>query len=546
MKRISAYIFMVLIMASLSSCIENDLSYPRAVAEILAIEVEDADSVIIDSEERTVRIVLNETADISEVEILSMTLTEGAEVVGGEIYDLDLREPVEVILRIYEDFVWTISATQPIDRYIRCDNQVGEAQIDPEKKVAYVYVLDTQSLLDVKINEMKLEPEGSEVVSTVGFVSVDGVNVAKTQECVFPMVLDCVLMRYFHVEYDGDTIEWSVKFLQKQVAMEMTSVDPWSCSAIVKGLTNGKGKLALEYREDAAGEESEWNVWNDFKLSGTSFTAHVTGLKPGTAYVARLTDGSETTDEVRFTTGEAVQLANMGFDDWYQDGAAWMPDSDPASIVWDSANPGTAGLGIVPTTPETSDVVKGKAARLETMTAMGMLAAGNIYVGRFGNIAGLGAELDWGYPFTSRPLALRGYYKYAPKTVDMAKDPYKGLIGESDECQIQILLTDWPDRFHINTSKKQFVDFEKDKHIIAHGALTSSNTDSEYVKFTLPLVYRNGKVPTYIVIVGAASRYGDYFTGGKGSVLKLDEFELVYDPAELTEEEYNKVFENVI
>ena len=47
------------------------------------------------------------------------------------------------------------------------------------------------------------------------------------------------------------------------------------------------------------------------------------------------------------------------------------------------------------------------------------------------------------------------------------------------------------------------------------------------------------------MIVGAASRYGDYFTGGKGSVLKLDEFELVYDSDGLTEEEYDLVFGNI-
>ena len=36
-----------------------------------------------------------------------------------------------------------------------------------------------------------------------------------------------------------------------------------------------------------------------------------------------------------------------------------------------------------------------------------------------------------------------------------------------------------------------------------------------------------------IVIVAAASKYGDFFTGGKGTVLYLDEFSFVYDPAEL-------------
>lgn len=543
MKRIFTYIFMMLIIFTVSSCIENDLSYPKVTAEILAMEVEDADSVIISREDRTVRIVLNETADMSQVRILSMSITEGAQILGDSLDLVDLREPLELTLKVYEDFLWTISAVQPIERYIRCDNQVGDAEIDPVKKEAYVYVLDNQSLQDVRINEMKLEPEGSVVTSTIGFVSENGSNVAKVQECSFPMVLDCVLMRYFHVLYQDQTIEWSVKFLKKLISMEITHVDPWACSVIVSGTTDGKGTLSLEYRKD---EDAEWSVWSDIKVTGTAVRANITGLDPESSYLVRLSNGVEISDEVAFQTTAAEILPNLSFDNWYQEGSAWMPNASPAMAVWDSANPGTAGLGIVPTVPESSDVVKGKAARLETMTAMGMLAAGNIYVGQFGNIAGLGAELDWGYPFTSRPLALKGYYKYAPKPIDMAKDPYKNLIGESDQCQIQILLTDWEDRFHINTSKKQFVDFENDGHIIAHGSLTSSETEQDYIEFTIPLKYRNSRTPKYIVIVGAASRFGDYFTGGKGSVLKLDEFELVYDPTQLTEEDYKLVFNNIL
>lgn len=542
MKRIFTYIFPVLFMLAAASCIPNDLSFPRVIAEFTSLEIEDADSVIIDNEQRTVRIVLNEVADIENVKVLSMTTTEGAKIVGDSFGILNLSQPIEVTLRIYEDFVWTISATQPIDRYIRCENQVGDAVIDSEKKIAYVYVLDSQSLANVKINEMKLEPEGSKVLSTLGFISENGSSVSLKGDCTFPMVLDCVIMRYFYVECEGQQIEWAVKFLQKKVSLELQSIDPWTCSAFLKGATDGKGKLAIEYRKET---DSDWVVEELSQVSGTSFNVELSGLQPATSYLARLTNGVETTDEVAFTTAEATQVANLSFDNWYKEGSAWMPNADATSYIWDSANPGTAGLGIVPTVPEESDVVKGKAARLETMTAMGMLAAGNIYIGKFGNIAGLGAELDWGYEFSARPLALRGYYKYAPKMIDMAKDPYQGLVGQNDECQIQILLTDWDTKFHINTSKKQFVDVQNDKNIIAYGALSSSATDSEYVKFTIPLEYRNGRTPKYIVIVGAASRYGDYFTGGKGSVLKLDEFELIYDPAQLTEEEYNKIFKNI-
>ena len=44
-----------------------------------------------------------------------------------------------------------------------------------------------------------------------------------------------------------------------------------------------------------------------------------------------------------------------------------------------------------------------------------------------------------------------------------------------------------------------------------------------------------------ILIASTSSRLGDYFTGGVGSVLLLDEFSLVYDAGELTETERGTV-----
>ena len=325
--------------------------------------------------------------------------------------------------------------------------------------------------------------------------------------------------------------------------VDIYAVDPWTCSAFVKGMTDGQGSVSLEFKKES---DEDWTVWEPVEISDLSVFAELTGLEPDTPYLVRLTNSISTSPEVAFRTALAETVPNLSFDDWYKDGSVWMPDANTESHVWDSANPGTSMLGVTPTTPEESDVVSGKAARLETTSVFGMLAAGNIYNGQFGNIAGLGAELDWGYPFTSRPLALHGYYKYAPKAIDVAKDPYKDLKGSSDECQIQILLTDWESQFHINTSDKIFVDMANDPHIIAYGSLVSSNTDSEYVEFTIPLIYRSKRIPKYIVIVGAASRYGDYFTGGKGSVLKLDEFSLIYNPADLTPEEHAQVFSNLL
>ena len=50
-----------------------------------------------------------------------------------------------------------------------------------------------------------------------------------------------------------------------------------------------------------------------------------------------------------------------------------------------------------------------------------------------------------------------------------------------------------------------------------------------YKKFSIDIKYRKTDVtPSYIVVVAAASRYGDYFTGGKGSTLYIDEVELIH------------------
>ena len=138
---------------------------------------------------------------------------------------------------------------------------------------------------------------------------------------------------------------------------------------------------------------------------------------------------------------------------------------------------------------------------------------------------------------------MKGYYKYSPKAIDKVKDPYKDMMGQMDQCQILVFLTDWDKQFRVNTNIKQFVDLENDPGIIALGQLNSSRIDDDYVSFTLPLVYRsNTRIPKYIVVAGASSRYGDYFTGGRGSVLLIDEFELIYDPAELTADEYARTF----
>lgn len=335
--------------------------------------------------------------------------------------------------------------------------------------------------------------------------------------------------------YSAATVVLSVT---SPVEADATSAKPWAEFAILNGRWYTEERPSgLRFQWKKAGDAN----WTDYagtvsyNDAAATFSAELYGLEASTAYVFRAkTDKEEENREVSFTTAPAGTIPNLSFDDWYQDGKVWYAASSSSNRVWDSANKGAAKFIGSTTTPETSSVIHGKAARMESAYAVVKFAAGNIYIGSFVGLAGLGAELDWGMPFSSRPLALHGYYKYSPKAIDYTESPYGSKKGEMDACSIKMYLCDWSAPFRVNTSTSTFLQ-DDDPSIIAMCDFTSNVATDGYVEFTFPLQYRDARTPKYVVIVGAASRLGDYFTGGKGSTLWLDELSLVYDAGQLSE-----------
>ena len=342
---------------------------------------------------------------------------------------------------------------------------------------------------------------------------------------------------------EGELLQ-EISFEVKPVVETLTA-NAWARFAYLSGrwLTEDQPEgLGFQYR---TGDEEWTNVDADVTVNAEAktFEAELHGLAAGTQYEYRaVTAAFRENQPVQFTTETEQVVPNMNFDSWYQDGSVWYPDADADNFYWDTANKGSSMAKLTPTAPEETHLaVTGegkKAAKLESMYAnlgiVKVFAAGNIYTGKFGetkiSISNPGATLDWGVPFTSRPLALKGFYDYSPKTVDQGS--YNDMSGKTDIGQIQIILTDWDKPFTINTQDKTFVDVN-DERIIAYASLDLGQTDG-YQPFTLELEYRDRtRTPKYIVIVAAASKYGDYFTGGVGSTLYLDEFSFVYDPTEL-------------
>ena len=68
------------------------------------------------------------------------------------------------------------------------------------------------------------------------------------------------------------------------------------------------------------------------------------------------------------------------------------------------------------------------------------------------------------------------------------------------------------------------------KDVIAYGEVVFTTSVDEWREFTVKLDYTaTDVVPTHLMIVCSASRYGDYFTGSSDSVMWVDDFELVYE-----------------
>ena len=233
---------------------------------------------------------------------------------------------------------------------------------------------------------------------------------------------------------------------------------------------------------------------------------------------------------------DGPQLYNMSFDTWSKTSGAWNPyPAEPAhgQKVWDTANHGLSILGINGTMPEYQHVAvsgQGKAAaKIVSKKVIWAFVAGNLYTGWFGRIVKLsGAELNFGVPFDARPKSLSGYLHYIPKPVDFAQEPFLDQMGKPDIGGIEVLLADWDQPYHIITNYEKFIDVTTDPHIIGMGELKLTKNTGGYIHFEIPIKYRSGKTPKYVVITAASSWNGADFTGGSGSTLYLDELQFNY------------------
>lgn len=331
--------------------------------------------------------------------------------------------------------------------------------------------------------------------------------------------------------------------------METLPANAWAHFATLNGRVTGAtsdGNYSFEYR--VKGTEQWTLVTGEVHVLEETITQVLPDLNANTAYECRLVNDGNPAESVEFTTEEAMALPNGNFDTWFVDANnknTQYPGESLENKFWDSGNEGSNTIKEVnPTKKETSDVVSGSAARLTSTEVDAILfkvfAAGSVYTGDFleAVVGGFkpedsGAKLSFGQPFEARPKCMTGYYKYNPVNVNYTSSKVPQVkSGDRDSCAIYIALTDWEKPFEVNTQSSTFVNFS-DEHIIAYGELAKDEMSPPsmdgYEPFVIDLKYRDlNRKPKYILVVCSSSKYGDYFVGGVGSTLLVDDLELIY------------------
>ena len=290
-------------------------------------------------------------------------------------------------------------------------------------------------------------------------------------------------------------------------------------------------------------------------ISGGVMTATAEGLSQGTEYSYTAVYGGFETAAVTFTTLAYPQLPNAGFESWSKPDRPYLIYGTGEQLFWDSGNHGSTTLsddGSV-TTPDASVKHSGNYSAKLASTFIGFgpfgeLAAGNIFTGKYLDTEGTNGILGWGQPFESpvRPKALKGYVKYRPVAVTSAKtNPAGKAKGDMDEGIIYVALLSGDDDARESAQKTKFPGypvvirtkepkqlFDKDlPNVVAYGekVFTSDTPGDGMVEFTIDLTDVHGNLEmSKILVVASASRYGDYFTGGNGTTMWLDDLELVY------------------
>lgn len=319
----------------------------------------------------------------------------------------------------------------------------------------------------------------------------------------------------------------------------------------------GAARYGFKYRK--AGE----SAWNEAVANGasgaprrtrankgTAYSVTLSGLEPGTTYEYKaFADDFESGAVLTFKTEDKYIIPNASMESWstYQaktmlgDRTVTFPGTGDVTTHWDSGNEGAATANGILTDKSTDMVHSGTySARLESKIMFKMIAAGNLFFGDYVKTDGTNGVLALGREYNgSHPTKLRVYANYRPGTNLSIKEDNKDYVGDltdsgCDNGQIYVALTVGTVDIRTNPKDRKLFNVD-DEQVLAYGQVTwkeAFGPDGQLQMIEIPIEYKaNARTtrPTHLIITCCASKFGDFFSGAEGSVMYLDDFELVYE-----------------
>lgn len=402
--------------------------------------------------------------------------------------------------------------------YIEGADALSIPFVEGEERAAY---LKAGQALTLKVDFGNGKSFSQQIVSQAEAAYHYKVNLDITEgNAGFDISVDQTIHQY-DVTVKVPTKQESADLVTDDIKIDASKV--WGQFAYLSGSCNLEeitSPVQFRYKKKT---DAEWTTVEAVQEESTkNYSAKVAPLDFGTEYEFYILCGDKTGETCTFVTESYVEIPNLNFDTWSQNGKNWYPNADASNSYWSTGNEGVT-LGGNSNSIGVSDSYNVVAAQLQTVEItmfvfVKVKAAGNIFIGSYKtNSQDPASSVTFGRDYSgARPTKLSGYYKYQPgATMSDGSVPSEKL--EKDECDIYIQL--W-----------------SGGETIGEGHFITNETVSEYTHFEIPIEYTvTNKRPDKIAIVATSSRYGGYFDGMNvigqlaiGSTLWVDDFELSY------------------
>ena len=559
-----------LLLFTLSGCaIPDDIPYPIVEAEITDIEVEGMcdqsgtgeGEAVIDRAKRRMRVYVDDLVDLGHLRIKKVEVTNDALVIvndtvyqTSDIYPtgkltvqhhrdsfiVDGRHPLSVTLRTWQDYEWDFEIIQIINREVEVERQVGDAIVDPDSRVAIIYVNQSADLSKIKVKKF----------------SLGGQHGSVTPDPTKQPSVDFTTFQRYNVKYgwSDSTYPWTVYVYTTEESVEPTATIAANAkgASVISGSRPNGVTPTVEYKATA---DAAWTAVapSDVRYpTSTSYEVVLDRLHTDVEYTYRVTFNGKTIEGSSFYF-EGEQLPNSSFDDWQITGdekkPLYLPWGANDQPYWDTGNHGATTVGASNSTYAEED--GRRYADLKSKYIVIKFAAGNIFTGSYLATDGTNGVLSFGRPFTSRPVSMQFDYQYETSLITrtanggwdnaygkyISRALFDGLKGKPDSCSVYIALGDWeptsykgtPVPYLIRTRPNELHLMDmNDPHLIGFAMMTCGRNVTQWTTENLTIDYRNERTPKYIIVVASSSKYGDYFTGGEASHLKVDDFKLIY------------------